>query len=98
MWYLVLGLFQLGQKVLFKFALDIIGKYLKIFEIILQKSLKIWLCSKNGILIMVFVFSPLEANNSIKKWNTKQNTFYFNGSWYFKIVLKLLKKIIAVHI
>ena len=61
-----MGFFKLILDVFFKLILDIINKSLKVSKVLLEKSFKVRLCNKNGILIAMLVLGPFKANSTTK--------------------------------
>lgn len=73
--YLILKFFYSILKILSKLTLDIIYKDFRVMKIILKKYFKVISSYKNYllILIIVFIFSQLEADTIIKKQGSKQS-------------------------
>lgn len=64
----------------------------------MEEGSKVGLRDKNGALVMAFMLGLFEADSTTEKWNIKRDIIHFNGTWYLKIILILLTKIVEVYV
>lgn len=77
--YQVLNFFQLVLEIFSKLVLNIVNQSFRISKIFLKKSFELKLHDEDNALLAMFILSLLQVNNTIKKWDCKQNTVYPNG-------------------
>lgn len=64
----------------------------------MEKDFKIGVSEKSGIFMAALVLNLSEADDAMEEWGCKQDIIHPGDTWYFKVVLILVIKVITIYL